>query len=147
MTVQSPISTKNEDIELAVVKTTSKSEWVLVCSVEDLVVNSGVCALVKGKQIAIFTVSQKDQTLDLFACDNFDPIGLANVLSRGIICSVKSVPCISSPLYKQHFSLLSGECLEQPEHSIGVYESRIQDNQVWLNVPVQKVPVQKVLAE
>ena len=146
MTVQSPLSEQDTDANKA--ESQPKSEWSLVCSIDDLVLNSGVCALLNNKQIALFAITQKssDTGLQIFACDNFDPIGLANVLSRGIICSVKDEPCVSSPLYKQHFSLLTGFCLEQSDVQVGVYETRIQENEVWIKMPVQKQSCPKTIS-
>ena len=51
--------------------------WTAVCSIDDIPPNAGVCALVDGKQIAIFKVDNS-----VFALDNFDPFSGANVLSR-----------------------------------------------------------------
>lgn len=83
--------------------------WESICHYEDIANNTGVAALVKGHQIAIFNVNG-----ELFAIDNYDPIGDANVLSRGIIGSIKGEVCVASPLYKQHFVLATGQCLEEP---------------------------------
>lgn len=136
MTIQNPIS----DTALEQAKRGHKT-WIHACKLEDLVYNSGVCALVDNQQIAIFAVSE--HTTDpsdtrFYACDNYDPIGQANVLSRGLICSIKGEVCISSPLYKQHFSLVSGECLEQPELAIKVYSVKLENGQIYINLPVQE---------
>jgi nitrite reductase (NADH) small subunit len=40
---------------------------------------------------------------------------------------------VASPLYKQHFDLISGQCLEQPEVVIPVYGVKLQQGRVWLN--------------
>lgn len=135
MTTQNPLSETAIEQATKVHKT-----WIHACKLEDLVYNSGVCALVENKQIAIFAVCEKTSELSkarLYACDNYDPIGQANVLSRGLICSIKSEVCISSPLYKQHFSLASGECLEQPEKAITVYSVKLENGQIYINLPVQ----------
>lgn len=132
--------------------------WVHVCKAEDLVYNSGVCALVTNKQIAIFTVfngailqnvsldsssfrnEKYAENISLYACDNYDPIGHANVLSRGLICSIKGEVCISSPLYKQHFSLITGECLEQAEYRIGIYSVKQEEGQIYIGLPTHELP-------
>ena len=88
--------------------------WSYVCEVSDLVVNSGVCALIDEKQVAIFNVKMNG-TSSLFAVSNFDPIGKANVMYRGLVGSLGGVPVVASPLYKEHYSLESGECIEHPD--------------------------------
>jgi nitrite reductase (NADH) small subunit len=40
-------------------------------------------------------------------------------------------------LYKQHFDLSSGQCLEQPEVVIPVYGVKLQQGRVWLNAAKQ----------
>ena len=93
--------------------------WETICNYEEIPENAGLAALVEGHQIAIFKVRG-----ELYAIDNFDPIGKANVLSRGIVCSVKDEICVASPLYKQHFSLGSGRCLEEEGVTVGCFEVR-----------------------
>lgn len=88
--------------------------WSYVCEVSDLVVNSGVCALIDEKQVAIFNV-KINGTSSLFAVSNFDPIGKANVMYRGLVGSIGGVPVVASPLFKEHYSLESGECIEHPD--------------------------------
>ena len=105
----------------------SEHHWQPVCKVTDIAADSGVCALVNGEQVAIFKLKKTDK---LFAISNYDPIGNANVLSRGIIGSIGEQPVVASPLYKQHFNLLTGECLENSEMRIKTYAIRIKDGEV-----------------
>jgi len=101
--------------------------WSTVCTVDDLVKNSGVCALLNGQQIAIFYIPSTENKV--FAVSNYDPIGKANVLYRGITGDLQGHTVVASPLYKQHFSLLDGHCLEQ-EEVITTYPVRIEGNAV-----------------
>jgi nitrite reductase (NADH) small subunit len=101
--------------------------WLTVCSVDDLQQGSGVCALVNGQQIAIFYTDNR-----VYAINNFDPFGQANVLSRGIIGDVKSKLVVASPLHKQHFDLTSGVCLEDENVSVPVYACRIETGVVQI---------------
>ncbi len=96
--------------------------WHVVCRSEAVIPGTGVCALVEGKQVAIFRTFKDRQ---LFALDNFDPIGRANVLSRGIQGSIGETLVVASPLYKQHFALATGLCLEE-DVRIPVYKVREQ---------------------
>lgn len=108
------------------------SEWIIVCQVDDLEPDSGVCALVDGRQVAIFYIPKIQA---IYAVDNYDPIGKANVLSRGMIGDIQGEPVVASPLYKQHYSLKTGVCLEDESVRIGVYDVRIDENsQVEINV-------------
>ena len=93
--------------------------WETVCTVQDIPHNSGVCALVNGRQIAIYRFND-----ELFALDNFDPFSQANVLSRGILGDLSGELCVASPIYKQHFSVNTGKCLEDENVSVGVYTVR-----------------------
>lgn len=98
------------------------SLWTPIVAKNKLTADAGVCALVNGKQVAIFLDRKTDQ---LFAIDNYCPASQANVLSRGLITSVKDQLTVSSPLYKEHFSLTTGQCLENNELSVPVYDIRV----------------------
>ena len=82
------------------------NEWVEVCKLGDIVPDTGVCALVDGRQVAVFRLSGDS----VHAIDNYDPFSQANVLSRGIVGDLKGELVVASPVYKQHFSLASGRC-------------------------------------
>jgi len=103
----------------------------VVCSKNDLVENSGVCALVNGEQIALFYLPKSEQKV--FAISNWDPIGKANVLSRGIVGDLEGKMVVASPLYKQHFDLASGECLEDETASVKIFPVSLEDNKVILD--------------
>ena len=112
--------------------TQTTNEWVKLCNKDDLTPDTGICALAQDQQIAIFWVKQSDQ---LYAISNFDPIGKANVISRGIIGSLKDEIVVSSPLYKQHYNLLTGQCLEVPEHQLATYPVRVLEQAVQIQLP------------
>lgn len=100
--------------------------WTTVCAVDDILPNSGVCALVAGRHIAVFRVGQKQ----FYAIDNIDPKTGASVLSRGLIGSLGGRIVVASPLYKQHIDLCSGECLESPEDSVQAYRVSVAAGQI-----------------
>jgi nitrite reductase (NADH) small subunit len=102
--------------------------WQGVCQESDLIPNIGVCALLDDKQIAIFKLNNGD----IYAIDNYDPFSDANVLSRGICGDVKGQPIVASPIYKQHFNLSTGQCLEDESVKNDVYQVRIIDGVVQL---------------
>ena len=107
------------------------ARWQDVCSVDDLQPDSGVCALVEGRQVAIFYMS-KDKAV--YAINNHDPFGNANVLSRGIIGDINGQPVVASPLYKQHFNLQTGVCLEDETVRIPAYAVRIENGKVQVSI-------------
>lgn len=104
--------------------------WTTVCNLTDIAPDTGVCALFNGEQVALFRWGKTDT---VYAIANYDPIGEANVLSRGIVCSVGERPAVASPLYKQHFDLTSGECLEKPEVAVKAYAVRVEGGAVQLS--------------
>jgi nitrite reductase (NADH) large subunit len=103
------------------------SRWLHICALEDIYPDSGVCALIDGQQVAVFRISS-----GVHAIGNRDPISGVNALSRGIVGDIGGELVVASPLYKQHFSLITGRCLEEPEHAVPVYLARIHDGQVWV---------------
>ncbi len=106
------------------------NDAIRVCPVADLVAGSGVAALLQGCQIALFYLP--DEAEQIFAVSNYDPIGRANVLSRGIVGDCGGRLAVASPLYKQHFDLRSGQCLEQPDLHIPVYTAWLDNGWVLL---------------
>lgn len=101
--------------------------WTRVCDLNDIAPDTGVCALVAGQQVAVFRQASTDR---LFAVGNYDPVGDANVLSRGLLAQLGDKFTVASPLYKQHYCLSSGVCLENSELSIPVYEVHSRDGVV-----------------
>ena len=102
--------------------------WEAVCSVDDILPNTGVCVLVNDRHVAVFHVN--DGTPRLFAIDNYDPNSQASVLSRGLVGNLGERIVVASPIYKQHFDLQTGECLEAPENSVQAYPVRIENGTV-----------------
>lgn len=113
--------------------TAISTEWVRICQDEDLLTNTGLCALHEGEQVAIYKINPcSTYSQDLYAISNYDPIGKANVLSRGILGNIGGHLVVSSPLYKQHFDLISGECLEDPDQRVKTYEIRRVNGEIQL---------------
>lgn len=110
----------------------NNNKWTHLCKTSDLVKDSGVCALLENTQVAVFYLSRPEPKI--YAVNNYDPIGKANVMSRGIVGCLGDEPVVASPLYKQHFSLLSGQCLEQEGSQITVYPVRVEGDDVQLSI-------------
>lgn len=104
-----------------------------ICNVSDLAKNSGICALLtingQEQQVAIYYLPDSEQKI--FALGNWDPLGQANVMSRGILGNIGDELVVASPLYKQHFSLISGKCLEE-DASVPVFKVVIDGQNVML---------------
>lgn len=129
----------------AAITTQKTATWVDICAQSELVENSGVCAMLpvlehknasgqalkQSKQIALFYIPSMDS---VYVVSNGDPIGKANVIYRGMVGSIKGEPMVSSPLYKQHFSLITGICFEQQDVALDVYPSRIHNGQIQVSL-------------
>ena len=105
-------------------------EWTTVCPVDDILPNTGVSALVSGRHVAVFRVGETQ----FYAIDNVDPKSGASVLSRGLVGNLGEHVVVASPLYKNHFDLLTGECLEAPEQSVRAHRVTVRDQQVFVSL-------------
>jgi assimilatory nitrate reductase catalytic subunit len=105
---------------------------VRVCLLEDIVPNAGVAALVDGEQVALFRLDDDS----IHAVGNRDPFSRANVLSRGIVGDLKGELVVASPVYKQHFNLVTGRCVEDAAARIPVYAARVEEG--WVVVEPRK---------
>jgi NAD(P)H-dependent nitrite reductase small subunit len=119
----------------------TESHWQTICPVDDLVPGAGVCALVAGRQIAVFLVD--GQT---YALDNFDPGSRANVLSRGLTGDLQNERVVASPIYKHHFALATGRCIEDPTFSVSSYSTRVVDGMVQIETPRPARRIRLVIA-
>lgn len=104
--------------------TSETLSWTAVCAASEILPNTGVCALIEGRHVAVFRIG--DNTFH--AIDNIDPKSGASVLSRGLIGSLGERIVVASPLYKNHFDLATGECLEEPQHSVRAHAVRIDNS-------------------
>ena len=100
--------------------------WTRVCALDDILPDTGVCARVQGRHVAVFHLADGR----LFAIDNIDPKNGASVLSRGLVGSLGGVTVVASPLYKHHFDLATGRCLELPDCSVHAHAVRCDGGQV-----------------
>ena len=107
--------------------------WENVCLADDLVPGSGVCVLFHHQQVALFCVGKP---ATVYAIANHDPFSKANVLSRGIIGSIQGRPVVASPIFKQHFCLETGQCIEDGSVKIDAFEARIHGDHVQIKAEV-----------
>ena len=101
-----------------------------VIDYDELPVDRAVCALVQGEQVALVRTSDDD----LYAVGNYDPIGRAMVMSRGVVGSRSGRDVIVSPLHKQAYDLETGECLDKDGYWLPVHEVRVVDGMVEVAV-------------
>jgi nitrite reductase (NADH) large subunit len=96
-----------------------------VCAVTDLLPERGAAAIVGDEQVALFRIDDA-----IYAIGNRDPFSGADVMSRGIVGSKDDVVKVAAPMYKQTFDLRTGQCLEDEEVSVPVYDVRVVDGRV-----------------
>ncbi|GAB5380563.1 MAG: nitrite reductase small subunit NirD [Aliiglaciecola sp.] len=108
------------------------TQWITICKTQDLVKGSGVCALVNGRQVALFNLGLAQAKV--VATSNWDPIGKANVMYRGIIGSESNTPYIASPLHKQRYSLLDGASLDGNSETLVMHQVKLEDQNVLVKL-------------
>ena len=106
------------------------SQWKDICKIDDILPETGVCALLGDEQVAIFRPYHSDQ---VFAISNIDPFFESSVLSRGLIAEHQGELWVASPLKKQHFRLTDGFCMEDDQNSIPAYDVRVRDGHVEIS--------------
>lgn len=97
--------------------------WQDVCHVDDLIPDAGVMVRAHGAQIAVFHTEA-----GLFAIDHVDPFSGTAILARGIVGDLQGHIVVASPMYKQHFRLDTGECLEDGTVSVRCWPLRTTKN-------------------
>ena len=110
------------------VAATAGPVWQPVCALDDIWPDTGVCALLGGRQIAIFRLADDS----LYAIDNHDPNSGANVLWRGIVGDRGGEPVVASPIYKQHYRLRDGGCIENPDTPLATWAVELRGGTVWV---------------
>ena len=108
------------------------TRWVDICSISEIIPNTGVCALVKAQQVAIFRVGNG---ADVFAISNYDPFSKAFVLARGIVGDRNGITKVASPIYKQNFNLATGQCLDDETVSVPTFKVRVVEDKVQVAAP------------
>lgn len=107
------------------------TRWITICDYDDLQPERGVCALVGGRQVAIFRTHDDE----LYALSGHDPFSGANVLAWGIVGTRGGLPTVASPMYKQVFDLATGRCLDDPTESVPTFRIRRTGGRVEVAEP------------
>ncbi|KPQ26648.1 nitrite reductase small subunit NirD [Halomonas sp. HL-93] len=120
--------------EMDNVSVENSKTWQKVCHKADLVEFSGVAAWLDSgappAQVAIFYLPGHGN--ELFALDHHDPFSNANVIARGIVGDLKGAPVVASPIYKQHFRLEDGQCLEDEDVKLRTWPIEFKGDEVWI---------------
>ncbi len=122
---------------------TMTQTWQILCTRADLVPYSGIAAWVETPegpaQVAIFYIPSDPNTSrlpgqaqELYAIDHHDPFSGANVIARGIVGDLKGQPVVASPIYKQHFRLEDGQCLEDDSVRLRTWKVSFKGEEVWI---------------
>jgi len=108
--------------------------WHVVCLRHDLVAYSGVVARVQQDQVALFYVPASDgQSETVYAIDNHDPRSGANVIGRGLVGQIAGQVVVAAPLYKQHYRLCDGVCLEDAGQRLRTWPARLNGEHVEIS--------------
>jgi nitrite reductase (NADH) small subunit len=109
---------------------TEVRHWEALCPLELIHPDTGVAALVRGRQIAVVRVGEDE----VYALDNLDPFSGAMVIARGIVGDRGGAPIIASPIYKQAFDLRSGACLDESGVALATWPTRVVDGRVEIGL-------------
>lgn len=109
----------------------AREAWVDVCPACDILPFTGVAALIEGEQVAIFRLADASQC---YAVSNYDPFSKAYVLSRGLVGDKNGIVKIASPIYKNTFNLMTGQCLEDENVWLRIWAVQVVDGIVQIAV-------------
>ncbi|MCU0415860.1 MAG: nitrite reductase small subunit NirD [Cytophagaceae bacterium] len=113
--------------------TTTDILWHRVATVQDIPENGGACALIDGKQIAIYNFTRRGEW---YATDNLCPHRQQMILSRGMIGDMQGEPKVACPFHKKTFSLKSGACLSGDNYEIKTYPIKVEDGLIYVGLNV-----------
>jgi nitrite reductase (NADH) small subunit len=127
----------------------SPIRWERACLLTDLFPERGAAALFGDVQVALFRLPDPSGlgadagSGPVYAVQNLDPFSGAHVMSRGIVGTRAGVPTVAAPVYKQVFSLVTGECLVAADKSpkgdlspnLTTYPVEIRDGVVHVGLP------------
>lgn len=117
------------------------ADWTDLCAQADLVARSGVVAWHDGSQVALFYLPESGtDAAHVYAIDNHDPFSNANVIGRGLMGDLKGQRIVASPLYKQHFRLEDGQCLEDSSIRLRTWDTRLRDGKVQIRAKLPATP-------
>ncbi|OLO04700.1 hypothetical protein BTW07_07820 [Salinicola socius] len=84
--------------------------------------------------------NRPDNAGELYALGNYDPFSGANVIGRGIVGDLQGELVVASPIYKQHFRLTDGQCIEDATRRLRTWTVGWNGDDVELHIPVEAEP-------
>ncbi|QRR00586.1 nitrite reductase small subunit NirD [Dyadobacter sandarakinus] len=111
--------------------TETEVTWHVACQVSDIPEDGGACALIEGRQIAIFNFARRGEW---YATDNECPHRRQMAVSRGMIGSQGDEPKVACPFHKKTFSLRSGQCLTGDDYKIDTFPVMVKENLVYIGL-------------
>ncbi len=120
----------------------TQTKWFPVGTVDDFPKDGGATIKYGKVQIAVFNFTTRGEW---YACQQMCPHRKAFVLSRGILGDSEGQPKVACPLHKKNFSLETGECTTGDDYSVRVFPVKIEDGNVFLDLPPTEV-LDKLLA-
>ena len=111
-------------------------QWVRVGMIDDFPRDGGSAIKYGRSQIAVFRFESRGEW---YATQNMCPHKNAFVLSRGIVGDQNGVPKVACPLHKKTYSLESGECLTGEQVALRVFPVKVEEGQVYLELPPEHV--------
>ena len=112
-----------------------QTNWVKAGRTEDFPEGGGVTIKHGDTQIAVFNFSSRGEW---YATQNMCPHMQDMVLSRGILGDVSDEPKVACPMHKKNFSLRTGKCLTGEEYSIHTFPVRVEQGEVYVDLPPAK---------
>jgi NAD(P)H-dependent nitrite reductase large subunit/NAD(P)H-dependent nitrite reductase small subunit len=115
--------------------------FVRVARTSDVPAEGGIAVKCGDAQLAIFQLHGA-----WYATQNACPHSHAMVLARGIVGDEQGTPKVACPLHKRTFDLTSGRCLSNDAPAIATYPVRVDDGEVWVELPERATAQDRELA-
>ena len=115
----------------SVTTVTTDTTWYKAGTISDVPANGGACAMIQGKQIAIFNFTRRNEW---FATDNLCPHKQQMILSRGMIGDMSDEPKVACPFHKKSFSLKDGHCMSGDDYTIKTYPIKVEDGLIFIGL-------------
>ncbi len=103
-------------------------DWQQVCDLDSLEFERGVTALVHGPALALFRAP--DGTVH--ALGNHDPFDRSSSIAKGIMGLRQGIRFVAPPTHKQRFNVETGQCLDDPQVWLPVYEVTVTEGKVYV---------------
>lgn len=110
------------------------TQWEEIGAVASFPVNAGACAMVGGRQVAIFNFDHSEW----YAVQNECPHERQMTMSRGLIGDQRGEVKVACPLHKNAFSLVDGHHLGgNHAYDLATYHVKVEQGLVFVAIPGQ----------